>query len=321
MLQDAEALRVLAIDDNPEDLKLLQRALDRVQGFRIDLRGVTTMDEAQTAIDHCVPFDVVFLDYRLGAIDGMEALRRLRDQGLRIPVLVLTGMGDERTAARVRRQGASDYLSKDDLSPATLSESLRYVMDEYHRQRRHSRALREALTDGLTGLLVKEYFMRRAEEEVSRAIRHGTPLSCLMFDLDHFKSVNDTYGHLAGDEVIRHAAQVLRSKLRTSDLAGRFGGEEMCVLLPGTAVNGALVLAERCRLAIEALRISWRGVEVRVTTSVGAAALAGTAATARAMLMAADDALYQAKRDGRNCVRLAGAADVGSGAKPSGRTS
>jgi diguanylate cyclase (GGDEF)-like protein len=181
-----------------------------------------------------------------------------------------------------------------------LIESLRYVLEQYRRQQKRSRALRDSLVDGLTGLFVKEYFHRRAEEEFVRAKRYGSPLACLLLDLDHFKAVNDTWGHFAGDSVLRECSRALRMCLRASDIAGRFGGEEFAIVLPECDLAGALETGERIRSRVEELEINHDGRLIHVTLSGGAALLSdGMVSTAQALQLA-DGALYRAKHEGRN---------------------
>lgn len=141
-----------------------------------------------------------------------------------------------------------------------------------------------------------------AEQQRSRG-------ALLMVDIDHFKRVNDHYGHLAGDHVLRHIVGVLRQRLRASDVLGRYGGEEFMVLLPGTDLHGAAQLAEQLRQAVQAAPCEWQGQRIPFTVSIGVAASADTPAdpsrTSEALLQAADQALYRAKDDGRNRVALA----------------
>ncbi len=297
-----ETLTVLAVDDNPTDLVLLRRALERSPSWNIDFHGAASYAEAEGLLAGGSHYDLVFMDYRLGADDGVEGIRRLRASGYRFPLILLTGQGDERVAAASRRSGGSDYLCKDDLMTAALDDSVRFVLNEYRQQRRHSQALRDALTDGLTGLVIKDYLHRRADEEVQRAQRYGTPLACVMIDLDHFKSVNDVHGHLAGDEVLRQCAEVVRGSLRATDIAGRFGGEEICLILPQCTLDSAVVIAERIRRQVEELQISFRGRNIQVTLSAGVAAIDHEVCSADELIEAADTALYTAKRTGRNRV-------------------
>jgi diguanylate cyclase (GGDEF)-like protein len=163
---------------------------------------------------------------------------------------------------------------------------------------------RLARTDPLTGLANRREFMEKLEQEVERSDRYLRPLSLVSLDLDHFKSVNDTHGHAAGDEVLREAARALSSVCRDVDLAARMGGEELALLLPETDTAGARIVAERVRERIAgAAHRSPSGQAFRVTASLGVAT-ARTGASGEALLQAADEALYRAKAAGRNQVVL-----------------
>lgn len=157
-----------------------------------------------------------------------------------------------------------------------------------------------ALRDGLTGLLNRRYWEQCVEREFARHMRYETPVSLVMFDIDHFKAVNDTYGHQTGDEVIREVARVTRSMARETDYAGRYGGEEFVVLLPDTDLNGARQFAERLRLAISKLRVDHEGKPLQFTVSLGAACLDNRMSTHTELIERADKALYQSKENGRN---------------------
>ncbi|MEI7606836.1 MAG: diguanylate cyclase [Rhodospirillaceae bacterium] len=163
-----------------------------------------------------------------------------------------------------------------------------------------------AATDPLTGALNRRSFRARAEEELARARRFRHPLAVLALDLDHFKSVNDRWGHSAGDRLLRAFSDCCRSLLRQSDAFGRFGGEEFFVLLPETALEGAVALAERIRLAVAGMTIVTGGGEaIGATVSIGVAGLADAPSSIDALLGQADAALYTAKHNGRNRVALA----------------
>jgi diguanylate cyclase len=162
------------------------------------------------------------------------------------------------------------------------------------------RALLEAsITDELTGLRNRRFLMARLLEEFERARRHGTNLGFLMIDLDHFKGINDNYGHPTGDLVLKSVAMALADMLREYDVAGRYGGEEFSVVSPGIGTLDLLALAERIRQRIEQLEIHDQYIAPRVTVSIGVAAMID-GDTVETVLARADNALYQAKRDGRN---------------------
>jgi diguanylate cyclase (GGDEF)-like protein/PAS domain S-box-containing protein len=163
-----------------------------------------------------------------------------------------------------------------------------------------------AHSDPLTGLANRRHFLERAEIEVERSRRYHRPLALLMFDIDHFKRVNDAHGHAAGDTTLRQVARICEAALRLNDTCGRIGGEEFAILLPETDLDGAEPVAERLRAAVEAGELLSGNARIRVTISIGLAVLP----PGRDMLMAelmrrADVALYRAKRDGRNRVELA----------------
>ncbi len=170
-----------------------------------------------------------------------------------------------------------------------------------------------AVTDSLTGLFVRRYFMEFAEEELERSRRHHLPCSVVMADLDHFKSKNDTYGHLVGDVVLRDVAQLMRQNLRGIDLIARYGGEEFIALLVETDAEEAMVIARRLREAVELHPIRAYDETVLQTVSLGVATYPGDGQTFSELIQHSDEALYAAKRAGRNRVgRWGGAAAMES---------
>lgn len=166
-----------------------------------------------------------------------------------------------------------------------------------------------AITDRLTGLFVLWYFKDRLQEEVHRAMRSHRSLSVLMMDLDHFKKINDTHGHLAGDAVLREITTRIKAAMRDGDLVARYGGEEISAFLPETELDGAVRVAERIRASIEKNPVNLQSGPLRVTISIGVNDLSRTpptedpSLTASRLIKCADEALYRAKHDGRNCVR------------------
>lgn len=164
-------------------------------------------------------------------------------------------------------------------------------------------------TDDLTGVTNRRHFMALITAEFARAERYSTPLAVVMIDLDHFKDVNDEHGHLAGDMVLRGVAEVMRQTVRESDVVARYGGEEFVLLLPSTDLTGATDLAERCRALIADRTFTHRGGALEVTASMGVASYPSVEVrSVDDLLSAADDAMYSAKRDGRDRVRVATAA-------------
>jgi diguanylate cyclase (GGDEF)-like protein len=168
----------------------------------------------------------------------------------------------------------------------------------------YQQAIELAITDGLTGLYVQRYYKDRVKDEVFRALEHQLPLCLMMIDVDNFKDYNDRYGHLVGDKVLTAVAQVLKESVRTVDLASRYGGEEFSVLLLKTPRSGARIVAERIRQKIEELKIIVSQQPTHVTVSIGIAELNPTFKEVEKFIDSADQALYQAKAEGKNCIRL-----------------
>ncbi|MCX2863143.1 GGDEF domain-containing protein [Paucibacter sp. PLA-PC-4] len=187
-----------------------------------------------------------------------------------------------------------------------------------HLDKAHKNMTRHATLDSLTGTFNRRYFLELVEREWSRAKRYEMSCALLLMDVDHFKQVNDRFGHLCGDQLLREIAEVSSETLRQPDVLARFGGEEFIVFLPHTDPLGALDVAERIRERIEALDFSWRGELVPVSASLGVAALHAEHITLDHLISDADEALYVAKSAGRNCVRagaglLPGRSSVTSG--------
>jgi diguanylate cyclase (GGDEF)-like protein len=189
------------------------------------------------------------------------------------------------------------------LAPAALP-----VVTLLQRSLRHVQLLHDSRADSKTGLLNAVTWEREATVEITRAVRTRSPLALALLDIDRFKSINDTHGHLVGDEVIKEIARTLTGLLRTYDLAGRFGGEEFALLLPQTRAADAFGIAERVRSSVAGLSIITPGGDrLRVTVSVGVAALdAGSRREYTELMAAADAALYRAKAGGRDQVQMIG---------------
>ena len=162
-----------------------------------------------------------------------------------------------------------------------------------------------ANTDSLTGLSNRQAFLHRAEKEFSRARRYARPLATVMIDVDHFKSINDRYGHAVGDKVLREVSAICQCSLRGSDLLGRVGGEEFVLLLPDTPQSNAIYVAERMREQLAKTFIDVDGIVVNITASFGVASQCEADINFNSILERADEAMYHAKHDGRNKVKSA----------------
>ncbi len=159
------------------------------------------------------------------------------------------------------------------------------------------------IKDGLTGTYNKRFFLDALEKEMSRAQRYDRNLSMLMLDLDHFKNVNDSYGHLAGDHVLQVMARLISTRARREEVFCRYGGEEFAILLPETTIAGALELAEQIRTLVQSHTFIFEGEEIAITISIGVSTTRSDRLSASEFVKMADGELYKAKLDGRNCVR------------------
>jgi two-component system cell cycle response regulator len=205
-----------------------------------------------------------------------------------------TFVNDDRKPVRERRLSRGDQLKIGD----TIFKHLTGADIELQY---HEIIFRMAVTDGLTDLSNRKQLDAILAEEIPRARRHGRDLSLLMLDIDHFKHINDTYGHLTGDYVLRGLASILQKRLRPNDKLGRYGGEEFCAILPETSLSSAATFAEELRALVEAHAFVTEDKQIRVTVSVGAGTLREGMKSAD-LYQCADEMLYQAKRAGRNQV-------------------
>lgn len=166
----------------------------------------------------------------------------------------------------------------------------------------NARLYEMAVTDGLTKLFIRRHFMQRLDDEIRRAGRYGHEVSLLMIDIDHFKKLNDTHGHQAGDKVLIEVSKLIRRSIRSTDMAGRYGGEEFCLMLPETNTTGAMIIAERLRKEIESITVNYFDVELKCTISIGIGTFPRDGSDSAELIRNADKALYQSKEAGRNRV-------------------
>jgi diguanylate cyclase (GGDEF)-like protein len=251
------------------------------------------------------------VDWMMPKLDGVEVCRRVRQMRASsyTYILLLTTRNQTEDVITGLEAGADDYLTKP-VQPSEMRARLlvgERILDLQDRLLRAQAELRQrADHDGLTGLWNRRVILDLLLRELSRAKRKKRPLSVVMVDLDHFKNINDRYGHQAGDEVLLEAARRMTTTLRAYDLIGRFGGEEFLVVLPGCDLKSAREAAERMRQSIESAPIATEEEEIPVTASFGLATHdAQDSVSTQALIRAADDALYRAKRQGRNQVEQA----------------
>ncbi len=288
--------RVLAIDDSDLVHRLLRA---RLRHERIDLQSVRTAADGLRVARETVP-DLILLDIDLDDSDGFEVLAQLKADPATHDIAVIFVSASNETMDRVRGLdlGAVDFVGK----PFDVTELRARVRSALRMQRLLRMLSQRAQLDGLTGLWNRAYLDDRLRKEVAGALRHGTPLSLILCDLDRFKSLNDTFGHPFGDEVLERAAAILVGG-RAQDVACRYGGEEFAVIVPAAHADEAAGVAERHRSRIE--QVTWNErPSVRISASFGVADLSGLDGdpTPEKLVAAADAALYVAKTSGRNRV-------------------
>ncbi len=304
-------VRVLAAEDNAVYRTLLRAMLTK-WGYDVVMAHDGT--EAWQILQSPDAPRLAILDWMMPGLDGVEICRRVRSAGREpyIYILLLTSRTESQDLVAGMDAGADDYLLKT-TKPPELRVRLRAgrrIIDLQEKLVRAREALREQAThDSLTGLLNRASILEHLQDELARAGRQDQPLCLLMVDLDHFKSVNDTYGHLAGDAVLREAARRMKAAVRRYDAIGRYGGEEFLIVLSGCEREDARARAERIRAAVAAEPFAVGAQSIQVTTSIGVACCAVSARLAPdALVRNADLAVYQAKSLGRNYVAGAGCA-------------
>ncbi|WP_095982635.1 diguanylate cyclase [Melittangium boletus] len=324
---------ILLVDDDPANIQHVREGLAG-PGYRF--REAHDGTEALRSLRESRP-DLIVMDVEMPRLGGVEVCRIIKANSGEggfgfIPIILVTA---RQAAGKVEglELGADDYLVKPfdmmELSARVKSmlrlkvlqdalveknRELDFKNRELDRANKELAQKREELLnltriDALTGLYNRRYFEERLNEEFARSSRYRSPLSLVMMDIDHFKRLNDTYGHPFGDEVLRSVAKAVRGRLREVDFVARYGGEELIALLPETGTKEALGACERIREAIASVRLEHRTAdgtrqEVRCTASLGVASVPDrTLLATEDLLREADTCLYAAKAAGRNCVR------------------
>jgi diguanylate cyclase (GGDEF)-like protein len=295
IIDDSESVRDQIATElhNAALFDLIYQARDGIEAFKLLLS---------------TPIDLVICDLEMPRIDGGKLLGMIagHDRLCDIPVIMLTGHGDRELKIKLLGQGASDYVTKpfdtgELIARVKVQLKIKGLQDELKKSNEMLKQLSN--TDPLTLLYNRRYMMEMLEKELKRANRKGTRLSLIMLDIDHFKRVNDRYGHQSGDQVLVAVANLAAAGLRSYDFTSRFGGEEFVVTLPETGHDDALMIAERIRSRIQMYNFSGPLSELHATVSLGVATYpTETIATTGDLIRAADEALYRAKAGGRNRV-------------------
>jgi len=289
------------IDDDRLQFRITQGHFKNFQAEIYELEWAATFEDGLARL-LAGGYVACLLDYQLGQKDGLQLIREAIAAGCRTPIIFLTADSSSQVDIEAMNAGALDYLVKGEISPRSLERSLRYAL----KLGDTLEALRLLATrDQLTGMLNRREFDRIMAEEAERSQRFGQPLALVMVDIDHFKAVNDTHGHPAGDAVLKEVAKILTAQLRTVDRVARFGGEEFALILVQTGRGAAGDVAQRVVEAVAANPVVIQGgPTLSLTISAGVAVLPNDVSRIDLLVGAADRSLYAAKRGGRNRVVL-----------------
>jgi len=300
---------IIVVDDGNE----------RIPEFLTMLRsfGTVATVPADRAIDRLrkTPCDIIVVGLAGSRVDGLRLVSRLRSHSetRRVPILAFVDAADSSPLVKGFELGVSDCVKL----PVDMLEVVARVRTLLRRKRLTERmrqnvmlSMRLATTDAVTGLYNRHYMMHHLTTTIARARANARPMALMMIDIDHFKAINDTYGHAAGDKALRVVADRLASNVRGVDLTARYGGEEFAVVMPETDMAAAAAVAERLRATVAAEPVATEGERLPVTISIGVAVLADTDEDGITLLSRADQALYAAKRGGRNRVVQASTQDA-----------
>jgi len=297
-------VKILVCDDDPADRKLVRAYLRQITDREIVVLEVGQRREIQNALDKG-RVSLVLMDIQMPGKSGMEWLAEIVEKQT-APVVMLSGAGSEEIAVQSLQEGAVGYLAKSSLSKENLVKTIDTALAKW-RQIQQAKADQEELErlanlDSLTGLYNRRVILQRLNERIKYVRRYGEELSLIMLDIDHFKKVNDQYGHLIGDGVLEEIAVLVQRNIRGTDDVGRYGGEEFIIILLKTGLSSAVDVAERVRKAIEAVEMKdSEGNVFSVTVSEGVSSYK-RAEDERSLISRADGALYRAKENGRNRV-------------------
>lgn len=319
--------KLLVVDDDPLQLALMEKLLKSCEH---EILTAGTGAEAMRIVLSEEP-RIIITDWNMPEMDGIQLCRALREhEGVRFAyIIVMTAHGGEDRMVEALDAGADDFVCKplkqaellarlraadrivcaeSDLAKRTrevLRANAEMALTHQKLNRANDQLRRMATTDELTTLLNRREAMNRLEQFWGAMERYDQVFSCIMLDIDHFKHFNDTYGHAAGDKVLKTTAQILRKHCRKTDLVCRVGGEEFLILCPGVGIQGAAVCAEHLRSGVAKHAIDYDGVPLMVTVSLGVSEANRAMESYDVLLKAADEALYASKEGGRNRVTIA----------------
>lgn len=308
-------MKILLIEDDPTQSLLLQRHLERAR------HEVLARDNTTAALDILQGNQIQFLitDWDVPGLSGVELVRQIREANLPYYtyIIVITGKQDHHNIVEGLNAGADDYIVK----PFNLREFLarvavgeRIIRLETRLRQANEEMEKLVNLDYLTGLLNRRAIYRAAHAEIERAKRTGKPVGFLFLDLDKFKTINDSHGHLTSDEALKAVARTIQSNLRPYDLCGRWAGDEFLIILPGVNTIDCQSIAERIRACIAKICIPAQSINLKINASVGGYVLqnADHSTDINAIIAEVDRALYLAKQGGRGKVQIAMLQEMGA---------
>ncbi|MBK1990040.1 diguanylate cyclase [Sphaerospermopsis aphanizomenoides BCCUSP55] len=305
-----EECLILVVDDVKLNLQVIGKILDKVgYEYTFASNGYQALERVKSAHP-----DLILLDLMMPEMDGLEVCEKIQSNPelAEIPIIFLSASQEQDHLLKAFQKGAVDYVSKPFHHAELLARVRMHLELKYSRQKLKNLLQEQvelvkkleklANTDPLTEVWNRRYLITVAEQEIKRSQRYNLPFSVLLIDIDYFKKINDNYGHSIGDEIIIFMTKTVIAHLRTVDCFGRFGGEEFVALLPETDIQKAIIVAERIRVNIENQYIDVENKKVSITVSIGVSSYNLGDETIDTIIQRADQALYQAKNQGRNRV-------------------
>lgn len=298
-----QPIRILLVEDNPGDARLLQEYLTDEGRFSFEICQVDRLGGALELLAHD-EYDVMLLDLSLPDSQGLDTVRLAHASAPGLPIVILTGLDDETQAIRAVQEGAQDYLVKGRVDGNLLGRSMRYAIERHRMMAELERARKlehyVATHDMLTDLPNRQLFQDRLDEALMAARRTRSRVALLFLDLDRFKLTNDTLGHAAGDRLLQSVAERLAQCIRATDTAARLGGDEFTAILPG--IQRSQDVARVANKILDALARPFvqDGIELYITTSIGISMFPSDGVDSETLLKNADIAMYRAKANGRN---------------------
>ncbi|MCY6370929.1 diguanylate cyclase [Clostridium ganghwense] len=287
-------IRIAVLDDNELELMIIRKIFE--------MNNITNVDyytEPEELLNKKEEYSLYIIDFILPTMSGKQVISELRKKYKYAFIISISAMDNEKIISNILSVGADDYILKpfsENIFMARLKANVRTFLLLQELKGKNLQLKTMVNIDGLTSLYNHKYMYERLEEEIKSAKIYNNKLSLIMFDIDKFKLINDTYGHQTGDEVLIKIGNELKQQLRKSYVIGRYGGEEFILILPETDLKGAVILAERLRKGIS--EIKFKEENITVTISVGAAELKSE--TAIELIGKSDKLLYTAKRNGRD---------------------